>query len=830
VAIYRKSGSSWVSTKSIYRKVASSWTQIKAVYRKVGNTWTSVFAGGGPSIAQKVTISQSTNSSTGLITLTGTNYRWSNASTLSYEFKRSANNGSSWSTIASGIATNPAVGSSNTYTYTLLDNKSDVYPNVDNMYTFIVTAVSSGGVTNTSESDPEYVSAARDISSLSVVSADTTYNSVKLQFTAGAYSSSYVVRYVTGMTEAYYYSSASGSPSTITVPNLASSTAYSFFVTPYTGGIVSGSSTGYAGNESSSVSATTNAVPVPVKVSSPTLTGTGAAKTSITASSGSYQSGTFGGVTTKIVYFQSPYTAPTDGQTSSSATIQDTVTPVPTYEISQADATTPNKKYYARDAVTNVAGTATYYYYSSLVSAFIPTITDTFNRTVSPGLGTTSSGYVYSSVVEQERSTWSTNGSTASSNGTVLRYVSPLDPGSFAASYPLEAIELTGKTNLTASVEIPSGGGGPGIAFWVSGAGSFWAIAPAYSQINSTSQVTTYTCDGSTISTNSNGTNPNCHGCTITTSTSGGTSSDCNGPVKSTDSSGTGCYSCTVTTVSGTTTYTCGSGDTYNYGSAILAQAACRGCSYSDTSYVNKTCTGGPSNYPTNTTSTGCGEKCSCGPVQTGVACLPGGSGYTCPPLSSALNGRCSASCAYNPATGLYTWSTNQSTTFYSCYTNVCTNVTQYSCTYATNTTPDSYTCTGRDTSTPVVTSYSCSPKANTTNVTTSTYNTNLRIMSTVGSYVQVLKDENINSNTTAFSKAFKIAVTTSGDSITGTAYSDLSGTVIGTATYTRASGDLTKTSANGSSYAGIIKTPSAINSSSVDNNAGSTFDNLSIS
>jgi hypothetical protein len=874
--MYINNNGTWKKINDIYINVSGTWKKIINGYINVSGTWKSFFSSRSQ-IAQKVTLSQSTNSSSGLVTLTGTNYRWNNAPTLAYEFRRSANNGVSWITISSGTATNPSVGSSNSYNYTLLDNKSDVFPNVDNIYEFIVTGTSSGGVATPSVSDPQTVSASRNISNLSVVTADTTYNSVKLQFTAGAYSSSYFVRYTySGIQEGYFRSAGSGSPTTITVTDLSPSTSYNFFVTPYTGGIASGSNKGYGGNESSPVSATTSAVPTPIKVSSPTLSGTGAAKTFITATAGAYQSGTFGGITTRIVFFKSPYTAPTDGETSSSGTIQDTATPAPTYEINQADATTPNNKYYARDAVTNVAGTTTYYYYSNLVTAFIPAISDTFNRSVSPGLGTTSSGYLYSSVVEQERSTWSTNGSVASSSGTVLRYVSPVDPGSFSNSYPLQAIELTGKTNLTASVEIPSGGGGPGIAFWVSGAGSFWAIAPAYSKINSTTPVTSTNCNGPVISTNSTGTNPNCHNCAVTTSTSGGTSSDCNAtafntnsngtspncygcpvttvpattssdcnfPVnKSTDAQGTGCFGCPITTNAGGTSYTCGSGDTYNYGSAIVAQAACRGCSYSDTSYVSKTCTGGPSNYFTNTTSTGCNEKCSCGPAQTGVICAGGGSGATCPSMSTAINGRCGP-CVLNPAISIYTWPINQSSTFYSCYTNVCTNVTQFSCTYATATTPTtytcrgrdtstpiSYTCKGRDTSTPVVTSYSCTGQQVTNNVTTSTYNTNLRIMSTVGSFVPVIKNQNINSNTTAFSKVYKISVTTNGDVITGTAYSDSAGTsALGTATYTWVSGNTPKASANGSSYAGIIKTPSAIESASVDNNAGSTFDNLSIS
>jgi hypothetical protein len=96
--------------------------------------------------------------------------------------------------------------------------------------------------------------------------------------------------------------------------------------------------------------------------------------------------------------------------------------------------------------------------------------------------------------------------------------------------------------------------------------------------------------------------------------------------------------------------------------------------------------------------------------------------------------------------------------------------------------------------------------------------------------YVAVLKDQNINTNTSAFQKVYKVSVTTSGNNISATAYSDLSGTVLGTASYARVDGtDLAKPAAGASSYAGVIKTPSAINSGSVNNNAGSTYDNLSI-
>jgi hypothetical protein len=863
MSIKLRSGGVWKNVNKAYLRSGDVWKNITKAYIRSGGVWKSMFGFissiNDPSIAQKVTLSQTTNS--GLITLTGTNYYWTNASSLSYVFQRSSNGGSSWDTISSGTATNPSSGSSNTETYQLQDNKSDVYPNVDNLYRFVVTATSAGGSTTPSTSDNQSVSAARDISNLSVVTADTTYDSVKLQFTAGAYSSSYFVKYTySGIQEGYFRSAGSGSPTTtITVTGLSGSTDYNFYVTPYTGGIVSGSNTGYGGNESSSVFERTSAVLTPVQTSSPSLSGTGVAFTDITAASGIYQSGTFNSIITKIVYYLSPYTAPTDGEVSSSATIMDTIGP-PTYPITQDDATTPNKKFYARDAVTSSNGAVTYYYYSPVVTARVGTVTDNFNRNVASGLGTSSSGYIYSAVVNQATSSWSTNGSVAVNSTSLTPYTSPLNPGSGAVQYPIQALELTSKTDLTASVEIPSGGGGPGVAFWISQAGSFYAVAPSYYQTSSSENVTSTNCNGSVISTNSNGTNPNCYGCTVTTSTSGGTSSDCNAgafytnsngtspncygcpvttipattssdcnfPVdKQTDASGTGCFGCTVTTVAGSTTYSCGSGTTYNYSSYIAAQSACpNSCTISDTSYQDGPftsttygCTGTTQNYSTLAACNASPTTSTYNASTVGIRC-----GACVQPIGGVNLFRAPAVAATN-------------TTYY-------TTVTQFSCTYSTTTTPTtytcrgrdtstpvSYTCTGRDTSTPVVTSYSCTGQQVTNSVTTNTYYTQLRIMSTgYTSYVAVLKDQNINTNTSAFQKVYKVSVTTSGNNISATAYSDLSGTVLGTASYARVDGtDLAKPATGASSYAGVIKTPSAINSGSVNDNAGSTYDNLSI-
>jgi hypothetical protein len=791
----------WQSVKSIFAKTgASTWKSLKNAYIKINDgvvRWVSIFAA-GPEIQSQVTLSQSTNSTTKLITLTGTNYYWSDALTLQYKFKRSADGGTSWATISSGTATNPLPGSSNTYTYNLLDNKSDVYPNVDNLYVFEVTATSEDSVVAISTSETQSVSAARDISSLSVVTANTTYDSVKLQFNSGLYNTSYFVRHTTGSTEGYFWSSGSGSPTTITVTGLSPSKTYRFYVTPYTGGISSGVSTGYGGNESSYVEESTTAVPVPIQTAKPSITGTsplGQYLQSVTATTGAYQSGTFGGVTNRIVSYLSTNTAPVDGETTSSPyEVHTSATPVPTLTITQDHATTPARRFYSRDAVTNIAGTTTYYYYSpTYVGAYMGPITDSFNRSVAAGLNSTNT-YFYSSVVATDTSNWSTNGSTANNNTTVLNYYTPINPGSVASSYPLQVIELTGKTNLTATVDIPSGGGGPGIAFWVSSAGSFWAAAPSYYTVSSSST----TCTGSQINTDSSGTG--CGPCGVTGS-----------PVYSYGCSGANAYPncahCASQTLS--TGQCTGSGGTNFTGCPAGT------CNCTLTNPI--TCDGNVFESTTNTIGNGtCGAVCSCSAPYTKVICAGGGSGSTCPSLSTAIGGRC-GDCLLNPAINLYTWPVNTNVTRYDCTTSRCRDTYTWG-TFGT------YEYCG-PTVTQTGTSYTCiSPVT----VATTSYRSKLRILSTSGSYVVSKADSDVSTSSSAYNKIYKIAVTTSGDSITATAYNN-SNSAYGTVSYSRQAGDPGKTSANGSSYAGLIRTPTDINSATGDDNGGSTYDNLSI-
>lgn len=135
-------------------------------------------------------------------------------------------------------------------------------------------------------------------------------------------------------------------------------------------------------------------------------------------------------------------------------------------------------------------------------------ITDTFNR-ANGSLGTSSSGYLWSVL----RGTWliSSNQATSSDSGS---------------TYPLATVDI-GAQNVIVSADITDGG--PGVAFWVTDANSWWASSANYR----TSSYSYSCCGGSTGPTNV--------GCGSTT-TSGSCGSSYTQP------SPTGCAGQTITT------------------------------------------------------------------------------------------------------------------------------------------------------------------------------------------------------------------------------------------------------------------------------------------
>lgn len=253
----------WSSIKNWYRlSTNGSWTTVKKIYRLATNgNWQLVFSSSvSPSISSQVSISVGDpNAINGLRTLTGTNKYWTDYSTIDYTFYKSSD-GVSYSGFASGTATNPSSSGQTTQDLkTLENNGSQVLPNITNYYKYGVEAYNSTyGTTTTSMSSAVTVEGARDISNLATSGATTS--SINLSWTAGSYNSSYYVQYSADSGFSYATTIQTSSTS-ITISGLSPATTYYFKVKPYTGSLVSGAVTGYAGNFSSSVSGTTSTPP-----------------------------------------------------------------------------------------------------------------------------------------------------------------------------------------------------------------------------------------------------------------------------------------------------------------------------------------------------------------------------------------------------------------------------------------------------------------------------------------------------------------------------------------------------------------------------------------
>lgn len=808
MGLFNNVSGSWKTVNSIFVNVAGVWKTVTKGFVNVAGTWRQFFPG-SITIENTVSITKSTDGTTFLVTLTGRNYHWSPApATLTYYFDWSTNN-ITWTQMSTGTATNPATGSSNTYTYEIPTGYFSA--NTLNYYRFRVHAA-SGSATGDS-SDSTTIQGPTDITDLA--SGTTTQTSVYLSWTASTGANRYMVYTSTDNSTFTQYTGTS--LTSVTVSSLSADTTYYFKIKPITG---STNNTGYSGNYSNTVTKKTDAYAIPVKTSSPTLSGTAKAFTSLTGTSGVYQSGTYTSKTTYIGVTTSS-TAPTDGLTSSSLGAK-SGNP---YKVTQTDASGSPYYFYTVDAVLGLDGTTTYYYYSAGIKSGVGNITDTYTRTISTGsdIGVmtpdmdsamTPKSYTYNS--DKTSSNWAVSGS-ALTNST-----NPAVGATNPAAYPYQTVNLADKVNSTISVKSSGNPGGIGVIFWSSAAGSWYAAAPFY--YTSTSATLVYTCN-------------------VT-----GSSGLASCTPAATASSGAIC-SCASTVV---TSYACNqSGGSNTSGCPTLgtgAGANCNCTSSSSTSYSCDGATQGPFTGNCPTASNAQGGVCNC--QQTHIysyACDQSGSSNTtgCPTLGTGPGDPCG--CTSSTTTNYGSCHTPRDSDPAGCISTGCGTglvkcptgtTTTYS--WSTRSSTDSgynqYTYQTRQTAI-VTTTYSWNTRTTTpTNTTTYTstlydagtyptlYNTNLRIYSASGSpaAVSVISDENKDSNAISYTQSAGIKVATSGDVITATLYSDSAlSTAIGTATSYTATGAI-KTRADGSTSAGVIKTGSTALQ-------GSGWDDLSI-
>ena len=244
----------WKSISDIFLNVSGTWKRITRAFINVAGTWRELLIGGTLAPQNQVTISKSTNATTFLVTLTGTNYYWSPGPPgLTYKFQWSTNSGSTWTDISSGSTSNPAFGSSNTEVYTLSPTAPNMYvtPNVLNLYRFKVDAT-YGSLSATSESGTVSVQGPTNVS-LSTTTIGGS--SVGLSWTASTGAGAYLVYYSTNDSIYTLYSTVLSGTTTETVSGLSGTgTLYYFKVLPITG--TSNANKGYNGNFSNTVSTT----------------------------------------------------------------------------------------------------------------------------------------------------------------------------------------------------------------------------------------------------------------------------------------------------------------------------------------------------------------------------------------------------------------------------------------------------------------------------------------------------------------------------------------------------------------------------------------------
>lgn len=158
----KKDPTNWVSgTKIWVKKSPTEWVPVtKAWIKKTATEWVPFWPATGPTIESPLEISSSSTSWPA--TLTGTNYHWDNASTLSYKFQSSltdTTSNSAWTDLMSYTTiANPITGSSNTKTFSITSANFSTTVR-SKWFRFVVSATdSSTGITNVEYSNTVNIS------------------------------------------------------------------------------------------------------------------------------------------------------------------------------------------------------------------------------------------------------------------------------------------------------------------------------------------------------------------------------------------------------------------------------------------------------------------------------------------------------------------------------------------------------------------------------------------------------------------------------------------------------------------------------------------------
>jgi hypothetical protein len=357
----------------------------------------------------------------------------------------------------------------------------------------------------------------------------------------------------------------------------------------------------------------------PIQITRPTLTGTGRVGTTVTRSSGTYSN--YNSLITRIFY-----TTEVAEQVSASTTDPSggNITATNPYTITQYDATPPQYYFYARDEVLGVDNETYYYYSTPPIEANLPSLEDNFNRTVASGLGTASSGFIYSGP-SRSNATWSVNGSRAVNNS--------------GSSYPMKTVD---SVNSNQSVSVDTFGGGLGVAVWVDSTSSFWSVVPDYEYVSE--QAFSYECDSNITYVS----NPETEDCPPLATLGSNPQS----PGYTSNDVGLRCSACTTSTTNVTTSQ-CPTGEIYvitstcpDFGS--LGGDRCTVCQEVSSTSSVLTCSGSGSGGSCPGTGSSAGQRC--GVCNSVAVCTGSQVSTSCPDFGPNVGDKCT-SCSGEPET-----------------------------------------------------------------------------------------------------------------------------------------------------------------------------------